>query len=74
MNLKRSAVKTAYLNAKIDKENFVHQPLGFEVLKDGENLVCKQKKISVRTKIVGTKSVLYLRRLFDEHWIRGGQK
>ena len=36
--------KTAYLNAEIDEEIFVQQPLGFEVLKDSENLVCKLKK------------------------------
>ena len=45
MKLKRLDVKTAYLNAEIDKENFVQQPLGFEVLKDGENLVYKLKKM-----------------------------
>ena len=44
MKLKQFDVKTAYLNAKIDEEIFVQQPLGFEMLKDGKNLVCKMKK------------------------------
>ena len=44
MKLKQFDVKTAYLNAKIDEEIFVQQPLGFEMLKDGKNLVCKLKK------------------------------
>ena len=44
ITLKQLDVKTAYLNAEIDEEIFVQQLLGFEVLKDGENLVCKLKK------------------------------
>ena len=44
LKLKQLDVKTAYLNAEIDEEIFVQQPLGFEVLKDGENLVCELKK------------------------------
>ena len=43
MKLKQLDVKTAYINAEIDEEVLVQQPLGFEVLKDGENLVCKSK-------------------------------
>ena len=44
MKLKQLDVKTAYLNAEIDEEIFVQQPLGFEVLKDSKNLVCKFRK------------------------------
>ena len=73
MKLKQLDVKTAYLNAEIDEEIFVQQPLGFEVLKDSENLVCKLQKIVVRTKTIGTKLVLYPKRFFDKHWIQGEQ-
>ena len=53
MKLKQLDVKTAYLNEEIDEEIFVQQPLGFEVLKDGENLVCKLKKMLYRLKQSG---------------------
>ena len=43
LKLKQLDVKTAYLDAEIDKKIFAQQPLGFEVLKDGEFLVCKLK-------------------------------
>ena len=44
MKLKQIDVKKVYRNAEIDKEIFVQRPLGFEVLKDSENLVRKFKK------------------------------
>ena len=44
MKLKHLDVKTAYLNAEVEKEIFVQQPLGFEVLKNSEIFVCKLKK------------------------------
>ena len=44
MKLKQLDVKTAYFNTEIDEEIFVQHTLGFEVLKDGENLICKFKK------------------------------
>ena len=44
MKWKQLDVKTAYLNAGIDEEIFVQQPLGFEMLQDGENVVCRLKK------------------------------
>ena len=44
MKLKQLDVKTAYLSAEIDEEIYVQQLLGFEVLKDCENFVCKLKK------------------------------
>ena len=41
MKLKQLDVKTAYLIAEIDKKIIFQQPpLGFEVLRDSENLVC----------------------------------
>ena len=44
MELKKLDVKTACLNAEIDEEIFVQQPLGSEVLRDDKRLVCKFKK------------------------------
>ena len=38
-------VKTAYLNAPIDHDIYIHQPKGYEVKnKDGKVLYCKLKK------------------------------
>ena len=38
-------VKSAYLNAKIDCELYIEQPMGFEkISKSGEKLVCKLNK------------------------------
>ena len=74
MKLKQLDVKTAYRIAEIDGEIFVQQPLGFEVLKDSANLFCILKKIAVRTKTIGTKTVLHIRRFFDKHCSQEEQK
>ena len=43
--LKRMAIKTAYLNADIEEEFFMQQPEGFENFdKQGNLLNCKLKK------------------------------
>ena len=44
MKLKQLDMKTAHHNAEIDEEIYVQQQLGFEVLRDGENLLCNWKQ------------------------------
>ena len=74
MKLKQLDMKTAYFNAEIDKEIFLQQPLGFEVLKNGENLVCKFEKSLYGLKQSGGNWFFILRDFLTSIGIKGSKR